>query len=54
MYRGAIVERGPVESVLNQPEHSYTRALIACIPKLGKKQDRLTTIEMEMSGETSV
>jgi ABC-type dipeptide/oligopeptide/nickel transport system ATPase component len=50
MYRGDIVEQGPVEEVLNNPQHSYTRALIACIPRLGKKQRRLTTIESEMAG----
>jgi len=51
MYRGEIVEQGPVESVLSDPKHPYTRALIACIPKLGQKQDRLTTIEKEMAQE---
>jgi len=49
MYRGDIVERGPVDEVLNQPQHPYTRALIACIPKLGAKQRRLTTIDQEMA-----
>lgn len=50
MYRGDLVEQGPVEDILNNPEHPYTRALIACIPRLGKKQRRLTTIESEMAG----
>ena len=50
MYRGNIVEQGPVEGVLNDPQHPYTRALIACIPKLGQKQHRLTTIDQEMAG----
>jgi ABC-type dipeptide/oligopeptide/nickel transport system ATPase component len=49
MYRGEIVEQGSVESVLTAPQHAYTRALIACIPKLGQKQDRLTTIDREMA-----
>ena len=49
MLRGEIVERGFVEEVLNKPQHPYTKALIACIPKLGSKQRRLTTIEQEMS-----
>jgi len=47
MYRGAIVEQGPVEDVLNHPQHPYTKALIACIPKLGAKQRRLTTIDRD-------
>jgi ABC-type dipeptide/oligopeptide/nickel transport system ATPase component len=49
MYRGEIVEQGAVDTVLNAPQHPYTKALIACIPKLGQKQHRLTTIEKEMA-----
>lgn len=49
MYKGEIVERGPVDSVLENPQHPYTRALIACIPRLGSKQRRLTTISEEMA-----
>ncbi|MGB0415829.1 MAG: ABC transporter ATP-binding protein [Coraliomargarita sp.] len=49
MFRGDIVEHGPVEEVLNNPTHPYTKALIACIPKLGAKQKRLTTIDQEMA-----
>ncbi|MGJ8654206.1 MAG: ABC transporter ATP-binding protein [Opitutaceae bacterium] len=49
MYRGEIVEQGPVDDVLNNPQHPYTKALIACIPKLGVKQHRLTTIDKEMA-----
>ena len=50
MYRGEIVEQGAVETILKDPQHSYTKALIACIPKLGQKQKRLSTIESEMFG----
>lgn len=49
MYRGEIVEHGAVDKILNDPQHPYTKALIACIPKLGHKQRRLTTIEAEMA-----
>jgi peptide/nickel transport system ATP-binding protein len=34
MQAGRIVEEGPAERVLNQPEAAYTRALIAAIPPL--------------------
>lgn len=49
MFRGEIVEQGSVDEVLNNPQHAYTKALIACIPKLGAKQHRLTTIDKEMA-----
>ncbi len=49
MYRGEIVERGPVNKVLEEPQNPYTRALIACIPRLGARQKRLTTIDHEMN-----
>ncbi len=49
MYQGKIVERGPVDEVLENPQHAYTRALIACIPRLGETRRRLTTIGEEMA-----
>jgi ABC-type dipeptide/oligopeptide/nickel transport system ATPase component len=45
MYRGRVVEFGSVETVLRQPQHPYTRALIECIPRLGLKLERLKTID---------
>jgi ABC-type dipeptide/oligopeptide/nickel transport system ATPase component len=45
MFRGKIVEEGPTEKILRQPQHPYTQALIACIPRLGHRQTRLTTID---------
>jgi ABC-type dipeptide/oligopeptide/nickel transport system ATPase component len=47
MYQGRIVEQGDVETVLENPQHVYTRALIACIPRLGAKRHRLPTIDRE-------
>jgi len=45
MYRGEIVEYGVTEQVLKDPKHPYTKALIACIPRLGDHRRRLPTIE---------
>jgi ABC-type dipeptide/oligopeptide/nickel transport system ATPase component len=45
MFRGKIVEEGETESVLRNPQHPYTKALIQCIPQLGQKRDRLATID---------
>ncbi|HPW74469.1 MAG TPA: ATP-binding cassette domain-containing protein [Kiritimatiellia bacterium] len=35
MNRGRIVETGPVEQVLNTPEHPYTRLLLSAVPRIG-------------------
>ncbi|MFA6178237.1 MAG: ABC transporter ATP-binding protein [Candidatus Methylopumilus sp.] len=32
MFRGEIVESGPVDQVLENPQHPYTKALLACVP----------------------
>lgn len=37
MYAGSIVEYGDKESILNNPKHPYTEALINAIPKLDGK-----------------
>jgi peptide/nickel transport system ATP-binding protein len=33
MYRGEIVESGPAQRVLNEPEHPYTQRLLAAVPE---------------------
>ncbi|MHA7862634.1 ABC transporter ATP-binding protein [Tessaracoccus sp. Y36] len=35
MFKGNIVERGPVEQVLLNPQHPYTKKLLAAVPHLG-------------------
>jgi ABC-type dipeptide/oligopeptide/nickel transport system ATPase component len=42
MFRGEIVETGPVDEILRNPQHAYTKALLACVPRMGAKQPRLT------------
>ena len=53
MYRGEIVEDGPVDEVIKNPKHPYTKALIGCVPRMGVKLDRLPTID-DISLEASV
>jgi ABC-type dipeptide/oligopeptide/nickel transport system ATPase component len=45
MFRGEIVEQGPVQEILTSPKHPYTQALLACVPRMGTKQHRLRTID---------
>ena len=53
LYRGEVVEQGSIESVLENAQHPYTQALIACIPRLGAKRKRLTTIESALEDPES-
>jgi ABC-type dipeptide/oligopeptide/nickel transport system ATPase component len=34
MYKGKLVEQGPVRQILRAPEHEYTRALLSAVPGL--------------------
>ena len=47
LYDGCIVEEGPTATILGRPQHPYTRALIACVPRLGEGQKILRTISAE-------
>jgi len=33
MYRGQIVEHGPRERIINDPQHDYTRSLLSAVPE---------------------
>lgn len=44
MYAGRIVERGPVETILVQPAHPYTRGLMAAVPRLSGGKTRMAGI----------
>ncbi len=48
MYRGDKVEDGPVEAIFSDPQHPYTRALLAAVPRLGEM--RGTTCPAPMRG----
>jgi peptide/nickel transport system ATP-binding protein len=44
MYKGEIVEENTNTNIFNHPQHSYTKALIACRPAEHSKQERLPTV----------
>ena len=50
MYAGEVVETGSVEQIFHQPQHPYTRALLACDPARGHARGRLPTIPGEVPG----
>mgnify|MGYP001321166566 CR=1 FL=1 len=56
MYRGHIVEQGDVLSIFDQPQHPYTKGLLACRPRLESTFKVLPTVsdyldETEVNGE---
>ncbi len=44
MYAGHIVEQADVEELFDAPKHPYTQGLIASIPILGQRKDKLEMI----------
>ncbi len=44
MYGGQVVEEGPVEAIFREPRHPYTEGLLASIPRLGHRAERLAVI----------
>ncbi|MCG7337614.1 ABC transporter ATP-binding protein [Sporosarcina sp. ACRSM] len=44
MYAGRAVEESDVYSIFSNPKHPYTQGLLASIPKMGERVDRLQSI----------
>lgn len=54
MYRGDLVEIGPTQKVLGQPEHPYTQSLISAVPRSDVKLDRFPLVSyIEKAEETT-
>lgn len=45
MYKGEIVEQGNAQQIFTDPQHNYTKALIASRPSLDYRAKRLPTIQ---------
>ena len=41
MYLGRIVEIGPTEQVLDDPQHPYTRALLSVVPEMQRMEQQI-------------
>ncbi len=53
MYRGDLMEIGPTSEVLGNPQHPYTRSLIAAVPRSDIKLVRFPLVNyIEEAGET--
>lgn len=55
MYQGKIVEQGSVNEIFRNPQHAYTRGLLACRPNPDYRLSRLPTIPdfLELSQKDS-
>jgi peptide/nickel transport system ATP-binding protein len=50
MQNGVIQEQGPVKAIFEHPQHAYTKALLACRPRLDRRPRRLPVIDDFMKG----
>ena len=44
MYAGQLMEKGPIDQVIEEPMHPYTRGLLRCLPRMGACQERVDPI----------
>lgn len=56
MYKGKIVEQGPVLEIFSNPQHPYTKGLLACRPPLDRRLKWLPTVSdfMEVDANGSI
>ncbi len=52
MFRGEKVEEGPVAEIFETPQHPYTKALLAAVPKLGEMKGKSAPEPMKLMGAT--
>ena len=50
MFRGNKVEEGPVEQIFENPQHEYTKSLLAAVPKLGEMRGKAAPEPMKLMG----
>jgi len=50
MFRGNKVEEGTVEEIFENPQHPYTKALLAAVPKLGEMSGKAYPEPMKLLG----
>jgi peptide/nickel transport system ATP-binding protein len=51
MQNGVIQEQGTVRAIFEAPQHPYTKALLACRPRLDRRPQRLPVIDDFLKGD---
>ncbi|PIE16430.1 MAG: glutathione ABC transporter ATP-binding protein GsiA [Rhodobacterales bacterium] len=51
MFRGNMVEEGPVAQIFENPQEDYTKALLSAVPKLGEMTGKIAPEPMRIMGE---
>ncbi|MCH8554590.1 MAG: ABC transporter ATP-binding protein [Schleiferiaceae bacterium] len=52
LFKGKIVEQGPIEAVFYHPQNAYTKGLLACRPTLNHRPQKLPTVADFLEGES--
>jgi peptide/nickel transport system ATP-binding protein len=53
MYRSRVVEEGATRKILGDPDHEYTRSLIAAVPRPDKRFERFPLVEYIEAASTA-
>ena len=54
MYAGKVLETGPMEDVLERPQHPYTRELLKSVPRYDRPDQKLHLIEGSIPNPTNL
>lgn len=52
MYKGRIVEENTATNIFSNPQHPYTKGLLACKPKMNERPEKLHTVSDYMEVKT--
>lgn len=53
MYKGEVMEYGPIDQVFHNPTHPYTKGLLACRPPMDRRYSRLPIVDDFMRMEAT-
>src|SRR5690606_21582340 len=54
MHGGELKEQGPIDDIFYRPQHPYTRARLAAVPRLDGASDRLASVAVDANEQAAV